>query len=166
MEICRFRITTIRSCLLVSPLYLQACLVHSTLFASGWLTEQMCKLCACRLVLELCTGTLTDLLRRVNKKHKHRGLPVLDVVVLGITLADAVLAVHEFAHSLHLDIKPENVLLRPIRVGTDDMQVAVLTDFGLMHKLAPRVQDSLPSATRMSLTSGVGEGTPGFAAPE
>ena len=121
-------------------------------------------------MLELCGGTLVDLLRRVNQKHKQRGLPVVDVVVLGICLADATLAVHEFAHSLHLDIKPENVLLRTAtsqgEEDTQGKQIPVITDFGLMHKLAPRVQDSLPSATRASLVSGVAEGTPGYASPE
>ena len=42
----------------------------------------------------------------------------------------------------------------------------VLTDFGLMHKLPSRVQESLPAATSKSLVSGVAEGTPGYAAPE
>lgn len=120
----------------------------------------------CSLVLELCAGTLTDLMRIVNKEHKLRGLPVMDVLVLGIALTDAVLAVHEFANSLHLDINPANVLLRPPRGNGDGKQVAVLTEVGMMHKLAPRVQDSLPSTMRLSLISGAGEGTPGFAAPE
>ena len=124
----------------------------------------------CRLVLELCGGTLVDLLRRVNLEHKQRGLPVVDVVVLGICLADATLALHEFAHSLHLDIKPDNVLLRAVKRNDDDStqgkQILVLTDLGLMDKLAPCVQDSLPSATRASLVSGVAEGTPGYASPE
>ena len=123
-----------------------------------------------RLVLELCDGTLTDLLRRTAQETKRRGLPLMDVLVLGIALTDAALSVHEFAHALHLDIKPENVLLRPSRQDKTNpentQQVPVLTDFGLMHKLASRVQDSLPSATKMSLVSGVAEGTPGYAAPE
>lgn len=123
-----------------------------------------------RFVLELCDGTLVDLLRRVNKQRKQRGLPVGDVVVLGICLADAALAVHEFAHSLHLDIKPGNVLLRPVKAkngdNTEAHQIPVLTDFGLMHKLPPRVQDSLPNSTSMSLVPGVAQGTPGYASPE
>ena len=92
----------------------------------------------------------------------------MDVLVLGIALTDATLAVHEFAHSLHLDIKPDNVLLRPSRKSSSSpsLQVPVLTDFGLMHKLPSRVQESLPSETSKSLVSGVGEGTPGYAAPE
>ena len=75
---------------------------------------------------------------------------------------------HEFAHSLHLDIKPDNGLLSPPRKGQggEGLHVPVLTDFGLMHKLPSRVQESLPAATSKSLVSGVAEGTPGYAAPE
>ena len=120
------------------------------------------------MVLELCDGTLKDLLSRASQELQQRGLPVMDVLVLGIALTDATLAVHEFAHSLHLDIKPDNVLLRPSRKSSSSpsLQVPVLTDFGLMHKLPSRVQESLPSETSKSLVSGVGEGTPGYAAPE
>ena len=93
-----------------------------------------------------------------------------DVVVLGICLADATLAVHEFAHSLHLDIKPDNVLLGTVtnkgEESTQGKQIPVITDFGFMHKLASLIQDSLPSATRASLVSGMAEGTPGNASPE
>ena len=91
--------------------------------------------CAHRLVLELCDGTLTGLLSCASQELQQRGLPVMDVLVLGIALTDATLAVHEFAHSLHLDIKPDNVLLRPSRKSSSSpsLQVPVLTDFGLMH---------------------------------
>ena len=121
-----------------------------------------------RLVLELCEGTLTSLLNRATQELRQRGLPVMDVLVLGIALTDATLAVHEFAHSLHLDIKPDNVLLRPPRKGNggEGLHVPVLTDFGLMHKLPSRVQESLPAATSKSMVSGVAAGTPGYAAPE
>ena len=106
--------------------------------------------------MELCDGTLTGLLNRATQELQQRGLPVMDVLVLGIALTDATLAVHEFAHSLHLDIKPDNVLLRPPRKGNggEGLHVPVLTDFGLMHKLPSRVQESLPAATSKSLVSG------------
>lgn len=92
----------------------------------------------------------------------------MDVLVLGITLADACIAVHEFARSLHLDIKPDNILMRSSNENhiSEGKLIGVLTDFGLMHKLPSRVQDALPTATCASLVSGVGEGTPGYAAPE
>ena len=115
--------------------------------------------------MELCDGTLTGLLNRATQELQQRGLPVMDVLVLGIALTDATLAVHE---SLHLDIKPDNVLLRPPRKGNggEGLHVPVLTDFGLMHKLPSRVQESLPAATSKSMVSGVAAGTPGYAAPE
>lgn len=117
----------------------------------------------CRLVLEMCEGTLRDLLDTVAEKTDKRGLPVLDVIVLGITLVDAVRAVHDFAGALHLDIKPDNVLLRNTKNGK---QVAVLADYGLMHKLPGRIKQSYYSQTKKSLVSGVARGTAGYAPPE
>lgn len=77
----------------------------------------------------------------------------MDVIVLGIMLVDATLAVHDFAHALHLDIKPDNVLLMKHATRKAKTEAALadeatrmsemsalLTDFGLMHKLSSRVQ--------------------------
>lgn len=77
----------------------------------------------------------------------------MDVIVLGIMLVDATLAVHDYAHALHLDIKPDNVLLKKratskargaVEVEGAACEIsemsALLTDFGLMHKLSSRVQ--------------------------
>ena len=93
-----------------------------------------------------------------DPEHNRRGLPVLDVLVLGLMLVDAVLAVHDYANALHLDINPNNVLLKRQSsgkgVGKDVQNTsgseggesapgkmsALLCDFGLMHKLASRVQ--------------------------
>lgn len=65
--------------------------------------------------MELCDGTLTHLVQQASATPQHRGLPPLDMVVLGICLCEGTLAVHEFAQALHLDIKPDNVLLTHAR---------------------------------------------------
>ena len=119
-------------------------------------------------MLERCTGTLTDLLKRLNQAYKQKGLPVMDVLTLGITLTDATHAAHAVAHSRRLDIQPNNVLLRSpgtdteAASGTVPPKVAVLADVGLLHKLPPRVQETLPSETCMTLMPAVAEGTPAY----
>ena len=56
------------------------------------------------LVLELCRGTVADQLQI------GRGLPVRDVVALGIKIAAALESAHR-ADILHRDVKPQNMLI-------------------------------------------------------
>lgn len=69
------------------------------------------------LVMELCEGSL---LRAVQQRGP---LPPAEVAVIGLQIATALDAAH-FAHVLHGDVSPQNVLFR--RSGA-----AALADFGL-----------------------------------
>eukprot|EP00892_Ulva_mutabilis_P009465 jgi/Ulvmu1/6891/UM031_0097.1 len=64
------------------------------------------------LVLELCDGTLSELVRRIKDVSRQPGLPPLDVVTLGLMLCCALDAVHRGARYLHLDVKPSNILVK------------------------------------------------------
>ncbi len=70
------------------------------------------------LVMKLCTGgSLTGWLRADNRQSVER------IVSVGVSIADALAAVHEQG-MLHRDVKPPNILI-------DDYGIPGLTDFGL-----------------------------------
>ncbi|MEO9139522.1 MAG: protein kinase [Jatrophihabitans sp.] len=69
------------------------------------------------LVLELCSGSIADQL------HNGQGLPVADVVALGIKVAGALETAHR-AGILHRDVKPQNILIT-------DFGEPALADFGV-----------------------------------
>jgi serine/threonine protein kinase len=69
------------------------------------------------LVLELCRGAISDRMRG------GQGLPVPDVVALGIKIAGALETAHR-AEILHRDVKPQNVLIT-------DFGEPALADFGV-----------------------------------
>ena len=78
------------------------------------------------------------------------GLHPLDVVDVGLMLCSVLAAVHRGARSLHLDVKPSNVLLKPVSSaagtasttanneggGAPQEMIALLSDFGL-SRLVP-----------------------------
>lgn len=66
---------------------------------------------ACRLVTELCDRDLVKFVRRASEERQKPGLPVIDVVLIGLMLCSALSAVHNNGRSLHLDVKPNNVLV-------------------------------------------------------
>lgn len=69
------------------------------------------------LVLELCDGSIADRLRDGS------GLPVLEVVALGIKIAGALETAHR-AGILHRDVKPQNILIT-------EFGEPALADFGV-----------------------------------
>ena len=69
------------------------------------------------LVLELCTGSIADRLRA------GQGLPVAEVVALGVKIAGALETAHR-AQILHRDVKPQNLLIT-------EFGEPALADFGV-----------------------------------
>lgn len=100
------------------------------------------------LVMELVDGP--SLQRRIEQG------PLAASEVAGIVsdLARALAVVHD-AGIVHRDVKPSNVLLRPVRGGTREVE-AVLADFGVAR---------LIGATRLT-TPGTVIGTAAYLAPE
>ncbi len=100
------------------------------------------------LVMELIEGP--SLRRRIEDGP----IPVAEVAGFVRDLAGALAVVHE-AGIVHRDVKPSNVLLRPVR-GREVPFEAVLADFGVAH---------LIDATRLT-TPGTVIGTAAYLAPE
>ncbi|MCA9996086.1 MAG: protein kinase, partial [Anaerolineales bacterium] len=76
-------------------------------------------------------GNLRDYL---NSYHEHqKRLPVAQALTLARQIADALAHAHA-QNILHLDVKPENILLKEAK-DPDNPVTAVLTDFGLSHHL-------------------------------
>lgn len=111
------------------------------------------------------------------------GLHPLDVVDVGLMLCSALAAVHRGARSLHLDVKPSNVLLKPVSSaaetasttanneggGAPQEMIALLSDFGLSRLVPACVSTKLESkntSTAQRMAEDVGEGTIGYAPPE
>jgi eukaryotic-like serine/threonine-protein kinase len=119
----------------------------------------------CRLLMELCNGTLTDLVRRAQAERNLPGLPPVDTVALGMMLVDAITAVHRRACSAHLDIKPDNVLLAAPKAGAaaDALRSVRLSDFGLSKRLPSCVMTSVVTKAAPSVIGGAGGGTAGYA---
>jgi serine/threonine protein kinase len=69
------------------------------------------------LVLELCHGSIAD------RMHDGQGLPVPEVVSLGIKIAGALETAHR-AQILHRDVKPQNILIT-------EFGEPALADFGV-----------------------------------
>lgn len=68
---------------------------------------------------------------------------------------------------LHLDIKPENVLLAPTtQFPAGNVQSVLLTDFGIAQRLCSRVTKALDTQAKTAHAQNVGRGTPGYASPE
>lgn len=100
------------------------------------------------LVMELITGP--SLQRRIEE----RAIPAGELAGILNDLAGALAVVHD-AGIVHRDVKPSNVLLRPLYGATRDAE-AVLADFGVAH---------LIDATRLT-TPGTVIGTAAYLAPE
>ena len=120
------------------------------------------------MVTELCTGTLTDFVDRVKHARRERGLPSIDVVTLGMMLLDALTTIHEYAKSLHMDVKPDNVLIAALAPGQDESapRSIRLADFGLAMRLPTRITSKFSRITKATVVDGVRGETPGYASPE
>ena len=116
--------------------------------------------------MELCDGTLTDLVPRAKQQCNLPGLPPLDTVSVGLMLCSALEAVHRRARCLHLDLTPGNVLLALRGVGGGETHSVRLSDFGLSKNLPSCVLSTMNSSTKKSVVSGVAKGTPGYAPKE
>lgn len=104
------------------------------------------------IVMELCVGTALDVVMRARAADAAlQGLPAADVLVLAMEVSEALSALHERARTLHLDLKPENVLV------TSEHKIR-LSDFGISRRLPTRI-------TAKTMT-GISAGTPGYASPE
>ena len=117
-----------------------------------------------------------------DDNNTHNALPPMDVIDLGIMLCSALAAAHRGARSLHLDVKPGNVLFKKIphtsetetaagmTIQRDNARmIALLSDFGLSQLVPSGVSTRLDSAsTRLTQTMApdVRPGTTGFAPPE
>ena len=100
------------------------------------------------LVMELITGP--SLQRRIEQGS----LSAAEVAGILNDLAGALAVVHD-AGIVHRDVKPSNVLLRPLHGATREAE-AVLADFGVAH---------LVDATRLT-TPGTVIGTAAYLSPE
>jgi eukaryotic-like serine/threonine-protein kinase len=110
--------------------------------------------------MEYCEGSLPLLVRESQNDLRLPGLPPVDTVVLGMMLVDAVAAVHRRARALHLDIKPDNILLSRIacKPGNDTAthRSVKLGDFGLCRRLPTCVASTLPTGQRSLAPGAVG----------
>lgn len=100
------------------------------------------------LVMELVTGP--SLQRRIEQG----AIPAVELAGILGDLAAALAVVHD-AGIVHRDVKPSNVLLRPLHGAARESE-AVLADFGVAHLL---------DATRLT-TPGTVIGTAAYLAPE
>lgn len=102
------------------------------------------------LVMEYANNeSLADLLRR---KSNYNGLPVNDVIQIGLSLCSALQTAHNIG-IIHRDIKPENVLLD----DTSGINIIKLADFGIAH---------LSASETMLTRTGEVIGTPIYLTPE
>lgn len=130
----------------------------------------------CRLVMDLCDGSLAELLPQVRQQCDTPGLPPVDTVALGLMLCSALDAVHHSARCLHLDITPANVLLtaprRVRRAATPpgaaggEARSVRRSNFGLSKHLPSCVLSSLTSTSSQSRLYGAAKGRPGYAPME
>lgn len=134
----------------------------------------------CRIVYEKCECHLEELVKHSRTSvGKCFGLHPLDVIDLGLQLCDALTAVHRGARSLHLDVKPRNVLFKQVTPDSnttattkntthgwrEGKMIALLSDFGLTKLVPASVSTSFESvATRVdTMADDVGKGTAGYA---
>lgn len=133
----------------------------------------------CRFLLELCSGSLHNLVDSAKQKGHIPGLPPADVVTLGLMLCEAVDALHRRVGSLHLDVTPGNILVCACQDTAQSSMVRTplganqgtfivkLTDFGLA-KCCPNsgqgnLSDACPDYGRGVRVT---VGTPGYAPNE
>lgn len=128
--------------------------------------------------MELCEASLAKVVAETHARHKIPGLPLLDVVALGVMLCSALDAVHRSARCLHLDVTPGNVLLTrskrhavpAVPAGAAPHHSALrsvrLCDFGLAKRLPTSLRSSLTARGQSARVDGVAKGTQGYAPVE
>ena len=87
--------------------------------------------------MELCDQSLEEFVHESEDRIGRQGLHAIDVVYLGLHLADAVHALHYRAAYMHHDIKPANVMLAKPGAGETESspKTVKLIDFGLAKHL-------------------------------
>jgi len=102
------------------------------------------------LTMELVQGeTLAERLRRVGRLSTEEALPIATQVAMGLAAAHR-------AGVVHGDLKPDNVVLEPPRVGEPQGR-AVITDFGLARATA---------SGNTSVVAPTFAGSPAYMSPE
>ena len=124
-----------------------------------------------RLLLELCEDSLAEVVSHLEARHSIVGLPLLDVVTLGIMLCSALDAVHRSARCLHLNVRPATVLLtrpkrhaEPARVAQEHtaLHTVRLCGFSLATRLPTSLQSSLIAGGHSLQAEKVANSTPGY----
>jgi serine/threonine protein kinase len=100
--------------------------------------------------MELCGDSLHKFVLDAKQRIGRKGLQAIDVVNLGLQLADAIHALHRRAKYVHLDIKPGNIMLTKLREGEDEStpRTVKLIDFG--------ISQHLPSSVDTTMMTGIG----------
>lgn len=123
--------------------------------------------------MDRCNYSLSDFLPYATNKSGLPGLPLVDVVNLGLSVCEALFVVHLRVQCLHLDVTPGNILLKRAVTtkrgnceepeGETYLHYVQISDFGLARRLPRKIPQETTTKQWKPLVEGVAKGTPGYA---